>query len=161
MIPVAMLTLSAIWLGWTVLVDFFLVPAVFATIPDFFLAGEMGIQVFSRLNRLEFPLASVLLALAALDARRRRWPIPLNVALVGITGVYLFSLTPKLTELTATWAYAEKVGTLGAAGAADIQQLHQQYHRTYVAMDVVKLILLTVQVGTLGWTLRPRASHVA
>lgn len=160
MIAPVMLVLSAVWLGWTVLVDFFLVPAVFATIPDFFLAGNMGIQVFSRLNRLEFPLASILLGLAVLDVRRRRWTIPVNVALVGIAGVYLFSLTPKIAELTGVWAYAEKMGTLGTAGAADVQQLHQQYHRTYVAMDIVKLLLLAGQAGMLSWVLKPKAAHV-
>jgi hypothetical protein len=159
MIAPAMLALSAMWLGWTVLVDFFLVPAVFATIPDFFLAGEMGIQVFSRLNRLEFPLASILLALAVLDWRQRRWPIPVNVALVGLAGVYLFSLTPKIAELSGAWAYAERMGTLGAAGAEDVQQLHQQYHRTYVALDTVKLVLLAGQVGFLSWTLKTRNPH--
>ncbi len=160
MIAIVSLILSSIWLAWTVLVDFFVVPTAFRTIPDFFLAGEIGIQVFSTLNQLEFPIASILLALSALQARHRlKWLVVVNVMLVGIAGVYLFSLTPKITALSAAWQYADQVGTLGVEGAADVQQLHQQYHRAYVVTDSVKLLLLSLHIGVLGWSLKKRLTH--
>lgn len=151
--PVILLILSVVWASWTVLVDFFLVPAVFQTIPQFFLAGEMGIQVFSRLNKLEFPLACVLFGLLVWKLKefpRLRWLVPLNLLLVGIAGIYLFSLTPKIAELTGAWEYADKMGTLGAKGYEDIQQQHQTYHQIYVVTDTVKLLLLLVQASWLG-----------
>lgn len=156
---IGMLVLTSVWAAWTVLVDFFLVPAVFATIPDFFLAGELGIQIFARLNRLEFPLACALVALNALALRKRSVPralLTLNVFLAGLAGVYLFSLTPKIAELTAAWAYAQKAETLGVAGIHDVQQLHQTYHKAYVAMDAVKLFLLVGQGAWLGKILSRR-----
>ncbi len=157
--PLIMLVLVTAWAAWTALVDFFLVPAVFATIPDFFLAGEMGIQVFTRLNQLEFPLACGLFACTAVAVKRAqlpKWLLTGNLLLVGIAGVYLFSLTPKISELTAAWAYADKMGTLGTAGIVDVQQLHQSYHRMYVAMDTVKLLLLLGQGAWLGWSITAR-----
>lgn len=161
MISIVSLVLSSIWLAWTVLVDFFIVPTAFRTIPDFFIAGDLGIQVFSSLNRLEFPIASILLALSVLEARHRlKWLVVLNVLLVGIAGVYLFSLTPKITSLSAAWQYAEQMGTLGAQGAEDVQQLHQQYHRAYIITDSVKLLLLSIQIGVVGWSLKKRLPHV-
>ena len=151
--PLLLLVLSVTWAAWTVLVDFFLVPAVFQTIPDFFLAGEMGIQVFSRLNRLEFPLACIMLALLGWRLRsypKLKWLLPINLVLVGIAGIYLFSLTPKMIELTRAWEYADKMGTLGAQGHVDIQQQHQTYHRVYVITDTIKLALLILQASCLG-----------
>lgn len=160
MLPIVLLILTVTWAAWTILVDFFLVPAVFQTIPDFFLAGEMGIVVFSKLNQLEFPLACILLGLLLWKLSqfpKLKWLVPVNVVLVGIAGIYLFSLTPKITELTGAWAYAEKMGTLGADGHADIQQQHQIYHRVYVATDTVKLALLLFQATILGLFLSKRA----
>lgn len=151
--PVLLLILTVTWAAWTVLVDFFLVPAVFQTIPDFFTAGHMGIEVFSRLNRLEFPLACGLFGLLMWKLRAQpklRWLVPVNLVLVGLAGIYLFSLTPKIIELTGAWEYADKMGTLGAHGHTDIQQLHQAYHRVYVIADTVKLALLLFQTAFLA-----------
>lgn len=159
--PILLLILTVTWAAWTVLVDFFLVPAVFQTIPQFFLAGQMGIQVFSRLNQLEFPLACSMLALLLWRLRMYpglKWLTPVNIVLTGIAGIYLFSLTPKLTELTGAWEYADKMGTLSTQGHADIQQQHQTYHRVYVIIDTVKLALLLLQTIWLGVFLsRPKA----
>ncbi len=144
--------LSSMWLAWTLLVDFFVIPAVFAQVPDFFMAGHLGITVFTRLNQLEFPLASLLFLLSILQVKKYTTPkllIPLCFLLLGIAGLYLFSLTPKLTMLTEAWEYAERMGTLGLAGE-DVQQLHQSYHRTYVALDSVKILLLLIHITVIG-----------
>ena len=136
-------------------------PAVFQTIPNFFLAGEMGIQVFSRLNRLEFPLACIMLALLLWRLRaypKLKWLLPINLILTGIAGIYLFSLTPKIAELSGAWEYADKMGTLGALGYTDIQQQHQIYHRVYVITDTVKLALLVFQTSWLGVFLSRRTA---
>lgn len=158
--PVLLLILTVTWAAWTVLVDFFVVPTVFQTIPQFFLAGELGVQVFSKLNRLEFPLACSMLALLLWRLKATpglRWLVPVNLLLVGIAGIYLFSLTPKMIELTGAWEYADKMGTLGAQGHVDIQQQHQTYHRVYVITDTVKLALLLFQTAWLGVFLSRRA----
>lgn len=152
MYPVVALILSSIWLAWTVLVDFFVVPSVFQHIPDFFLAGGLGVIVFNKLNTLEFPLASVLFVSIVMwirQSKQHKYLLLINFVLVGIAALYLFSLTPKLTHLTAAWEYADKMGTLGSNGQ-DVQQLHQSYHQTYIALDTVKLLLLSAQTLVLG-----------
>ncbi|MFP5490178.1 MAG: hypothetical protein ACLGG0_01660 [Bacteriovoracia bacterium] len=150
--PILALILSSVWLAWTVLVDFFVVPAVFQNVAQFFEAGKLGVVLFNRLNMLEFPLASALLVFIILSFKRfssLKWLIPVSVVLVGIAGIYLFSLTPKLTALTTAWEYADKMGTLGTGGE-DVQQLHQTYHNAYIALDTAKLVLLTAQTIVLG-----------
>lgn len=144
--------LTSVWLGWTILVDFFVVPTVFQQVPDFFVAGNLGVAVFTKLNRLEFPLASTLFALLCLHIKQTKtqhFLAIVSLVLLSIAGLYLFSLTPKITELTAAWEYAEKMGTLGQSGE-DVQQLHQSYHKTYIWLDTVKLLLLGVQLIFLG-----------
>ena len=146
------LALTSIWFGWTVLVDFFVVPAVFAHIPEFFMAGNLGLALFTRLNTLEFPLACLLFVLSVLHLKRHgtlKSFVLMSFLLMGIASLYLFSLTPKLTALTEAWEYAERMGTLGTGGE-DVQQLHQSYHRTYVTLDAVKLALLGAQMLLLG-----------
>ena len=146
------LILTSAWLAWTVLVDFFIAPTVFANVPDFFMAGRLAVAVFTKLNLLEFPLTSLLFVLTVLHVRRHKTHkllILLSFALLGIAGLYLFSLTPKLTALTEAWEYAERMGTLGSGGE-DVQQLHQSYHRTYVTLDTIKLLLLLVKLTFLG-----------
>jgi len=153
------LILTSMWLGWTILVDFFVVPSLFQHIPEVFMAGNLGVVLFTKLNRLEFPVASILFALSVLLIKRQaapRYLLLTSFTLLGIAGIYLFSLTPKLSELTAAWEYAEKMGTLGPNGT-DVQQLHQSYHRTYVIMDTVKLLLLCVHLGLLGVFLSRRS----
>lgn len=150
--PTLALILSVAWLAWTVLVDFFVVPAVFQNVAQFFEAGKLGVVLFNRLNMLEFPLATALLIFVSLTFKRfssLKWLIPVSVVLLGIAGIYLFSLTPKLTALTSAWEYADKMGTLGAGGE-DVQQLHQTYHNAYIALDTVKLVLLAGQTVVLG-----------
>jgi hypothetical protein len=144
--------LSSLWLGWTILVDFFVVPTVFQQVPDFFVAGNLGVAVFTKLNRLEFPLASSLFALICLhikQTKRQHYLAIISIVLLTIAGLYLFSLTPKITELTAAWEYAEKMGTLGQGGQ-DVQQLHQSYHKTYIGLDTLKLLLISIQLIVLG-----------
>jgi hypothetical protein len=153
------LILTSVWLAWTVLVDFFVVPSVFQNIPEVFMAGNLGVVLFSKLNHLEFPIASILFALAYWHTRKTgtlKLVILTSFVTLGIAAIYLFSLTPKLASLTAAWEYAEKVGTLGPAGE-DVQQLHQNYHRTYVALDSVKLLLLLIQLTVLGVFLSRRS----
>lgn len=150
--PVVALVLSCVWMAWTVLVDFFVVPAVFQNVAQFFEAGNLGLVMFRRLNTLEFPLSCGLFVCVLFSARRfpaLKWLVLSAFVLVGISSLYLFSLTPKLAQLTAAWEYAETMGTLGTGGE-DVQQLHQTYHSFYIGIDTVKLILLVAQSAILG-----------
>ncbi|MBY0515589.1 MAG: hypothetical protein K2P81_01685 [Bacteriovoracaceae bacterium] len=153
------LILSTIWFSWSLLVDFFIIPNVFQKIPDFFMAGNLGLAVFSKLNLLEFPLATLLMISLIFHFKKtqaQKWLMISGFLLLGIASIYLFSLTPKLSSLTATWEYAEKMGTLGPHGQ-DVQQLHQNYHRLYIGMDSVKMLLLLVNMSFLGFFISRKA----
>ena len=151
-----LLILLSLWLGWTALVDFVVVPGVFRNIADFFEAGELGIYLFTRLNYLEVVVASATLAVIVFIFRKNRRALPLlvsGVVVLVIALVYFSWLIPKIDYLTELW----KLNEAGKAiPIADIQQEHQYFHRVYVIMDTVKLlVLLFMMVSTAGkeeWT---------
>ncbi len=139
------LLLAATWLGWSVLVDFFIIPTVFRTVGNFFEAGDLGIAVFSKLNGLELVASSalVLTLLLLLRSQRKSWPLA-TAAILGwvIVLVYFSYLTPKLTHLTDLWKAAEAAGRVGVSGISDVQQEHQVYHKLYISLDTLKMVLL-------------------
>jgi hypothetical protein len=143
------LVLVSLWWGWTVLVDIFIVPTVFRQIDDFFKAGDLGIAVFSRLNNLELIVSSVLVGILAYQCKinKNAWKL-LALSLVSwiIAVTYFAYLTPKLIELTALWKQTDLMGLTSVAGIPDIQQEHQYFHNLYIALDSVKLGLLTIML---------------
>lgn len=138
------LILLSLWWGWTALIDFAVVPTVFRTIHDFFNAGELGIALFSRLNIFELIVSTILMGLFW---RLAKWRFALLAVAWIIVLVYFFYLTPKITHLTALWKEAESLKQVGIAGIQDIQQEHQLYHRIYVGLDSLKLLILTFVLG--------------
>jgi uncharacterized membrane protein (UPF0136 family) len=145
------LTLVSLWWGWTVLVDFFMLPAVFKTVNDFFNAGELGMTLFSQLNALELIVSSLLIVVTALKLKQSKKILPffiLTLAAFSIVIFYLAFLTPKIVALTDLWREAEKLGASGIGNIPDIQQEHQFFHKLYIRIDTVKLIILTILLGT-------------
>lgn len=143
----ALLVLLSLWLGWTALVDFVVVPAVFRNINNFFEAGDLGIYLFTRLNFLEVILASMTLVVLVFIFRKNRTALPLLVSgvIVFIIALSYFTFViPKLSYLTDLWKMSEAGKTIPIA---DIQQEHQFYHRIYVTMDTVKLLVLSFMLA--------------
>ena len=144
------LTLVSLWWGWTILVDFFVVPTVFKTINDFFNAGELGAALFSRLNSLELIVATLLVAVTGLKLKDSKQLLPhfiLATLGFGIVMFYFSFLTPKVVALTDLWKTADNMGTVGIGKIPDIQQEHQFYHQLYIRIDAAKLIILTILLG--------------
>ena len=147
------LVLVSIWLGWTVLIDFAVVPAVFRVIKDFFNAGELGINLFSILNSFELIVSSFLFGLIVFEfynKRTSKLQLLLGALASLIIWIYVSYLTPKLIELTRLWQQADTTNQIGIQGIQDIQQEHQYFHRLYVTLDSVKLGLI---LGLLGISL--------
>lgn len=141
----AFIALVSLWLGWTMLVDFFVVRTVFSIVTNFFEAGDLGIAIFSKLNSLELVVSSTMLALLSYQVMKNKKSIKLLVlALVCwvIVMTYFTWLTPKLVSLTELWKTADAAGSIGIGGIADIQQEHQFFHQIYIGMDSVKLLIL-------------------
>ncbi|WP_408098961.1 hypothetical protein ACJVC5_08590 [Peredibacter sp. HCB2-198] len=148
------LVLTSLWWGWTVLVDFFIIPTVFKTIDIFFKAGDLGIAVFSKLNNLEVFVGSVLVALLAYQVTKNKKALPILIMSIVawfIAMTYFTFLTPKLIEITELWKTTDLMGLTGVAEYPDLQQAHQFYHRLYIGTDVFKLVLLTVMLAYGIW----------
>lgn len=144
------LVLVSIWLGWTALVDFVVVPTAFQIIDSFFNAGELGIALFSKLNLLEVILSSLLIVVLALNYKKNgRGKIQLVLACGAwiIVMFYFAYLTSKITLLTDLWKKAEITNKMGIADIIDIQQEHKFYHRMYVGLDSLKLLILSFIMG--------------
>lgn len=144
------LILVSLWWGWTVIIDFAVVPTVFKVIHDFFNAGELGIALFSKLNFFEILVSSLLIVVSVIhlkDSGKGKLQLALSISAWAIVMFYFAYLTPKITLLTDLWKEAESVQKLGIAGIQDIQQEHQYYHRLYVGIDSVKLLILTFLLG--------------
>lgn len=136
----------SIWWGTTVLVDFAIVPTVFQVIENFFNAGELGMALFTKVNRFEIFLSSLIIGLSSLNFKRSKrflieYFLMLTAGLIVLT--YFSYLTPKISELTLLWKKADSLGLVGIAGISDIQQEHQLYHRVYVALDTLKILILS------------------
>lgn len=149
---ILILCLALVWLALSSLVNFVVIPSVFSVVNDFFLAGNLGVTVFTKFNRFEFLFASTLVVLTLFEFKRTRQglvPILISLLLLLISGSYLFYLTPKLSQLTTAWEYAQTMGTIGSA-ESDLQSLHMMYHRTYIGLDSVKLLLLAGLTGLMA-----------
>ena len=146
------LVLVSIWWAWTVLVDVFIIRTVFQTIDNFFLAGDLGLALFSKLNNLEVVVSTLLIAILFFQTKKNKNSIFLLILSVMtwlIAMTYFSYLTPKLAYLTELWKKSDLAGLTSMYGIADVQQEHQFYHKIYIGLDSIKLILLTILL-TLG-----------
>lgn len=148
------LILLSLWWGWTVLVDMVIIRTVFTIVDNFFLAGDLGITVFSKLNNLELIVSSLLVAILSLQVRKNKKVLPLLVLSIItwiIAMTYFSYLTPKIVTLTELWKKTDLMGINSVAGIPDVQQEHQLYHNLYIGLDVAKLILLSLMMGLGIW----------
>lgn len=149
-----LLVLVSVWWAWTLLVDLVVVRTLFANIDDFFRAGEIGIQLFSKLNLLEVIVGSLIVALLsfALTWNKNFKPfLILSVLTWGLAMFYFAFLIPKIIFLTDLWKRADLMGITSVAGIPDIQQEHQFYHNLYIGLDSFKLILLSCLILLTIW----------
>lgn len=143
------LFLLSIWWAWTVLVDMVIVRTVFATVDNFFLAGELGIALFSKLNNFELVVSSAIVALLSI---KKSWKLLIVAVLLwALTMTYFCYLTPKIIYLTELWKKLDLMGINTVAGIPDIQQEHQFYHQMYITLDSIKLLTLTGLIGMGIW----------
>ncbi len=156
LLPSILLILLSFWLGWTVLVDFVVVPAVFRNIHNFFEAGDLGIYLFQKLNSLELIVSTFILSILIFIFRKNPRALPLlisGIVIFTISLIYFSFLTPKLEALTDMWKLSE---TGQSIALSDIQQEHQFFHRIYVTVDSIKILILIFMMGaTVGkeeWT---------
>lgn len=135
------------WLALTCVIDFLVIPEVFAKVENFFKAGLLGASLFQKLNCVEVFFAIILLVLTGLDIKkssRRRIHFLFSLILSSIAFFYAFFLTNKITSLTKTWIYLDSINKHGNKYIPDIQQAHQFYHELYIGIDSIKIVLLLI-----------------
>ena len=66
------LSIIAAWLFLTVFVDFFVIPTAFRQLGDIFIAGELGIRVFSALNVFEIIFSVIFLVYSFVSRLRQK-----------------------------------------------------------------------------------------
>jgi uncharacterized membrane protein len=126
-------------------------------INDFFNAGELGMSLFKKFNVLELLFV---LPLLVFEWRAKNKVTSVGVFIAGIIIlVYITYLTPKIEELSIWWKEADSQGIMGINGVKDIQQEHQFFHRLYVTLDTVKLLILSSVLGFKLFRRTPIHSH--
>jgi hypothetical protein len=135
------LFLLGAWLFCTILVDFVAVPAVFQTVTNRFEAGDVGMQVFTRLNFLEVIFSVLLLTCAFLFRERIVWRKIFFTSLFSLMGLALYYstfLSPEIIKLT----IGLRDGVVETPAYQAIEARHAFYHQLYIRLDSFKLLIL-------------------
>ena len=133
---VTAIALPFVWLGLVVGISLIEAPLKFRA-PGITLALGLGIGrlVFRALNAVEIVLALVVLALVVHDASG--WPVVLAVALAVLLAVQVALLRPPLDRRALRVIEGQAVPP-------------SHLHLAYIALEVVKVVLLPVLGGLLG-----------
>ena len=134
------------WFVATIFIDFFAVMAVFKNVSSIFEAGQVGMYVFTSFNKFEFIFSIILVALSFLyghPCKKINWTgKTISIILFLLAGYYLFFLSPTISALT---IQMHEVG-IGNVGYETLEQTHQVFHKRYISLDSIKLLLLVVQI---------------
>ena len=135
------------WLVATIFIDFFAVMAVFKNVSNIFEAGTVGMYVFSSFNKFEIFFGVSLLTVSFMNPlsnkKIKQLMIILSLILLTIALYYNFFLSPKISELT---IQMHEIG-LGNEGYDLTENSHQIFHKRYVSLDSLKLLLLLILLG--------------
>jgi hypothetical protein len=130
------------WLISTIFIDFFAVMAVFKNVSNIFEAGTVGMYVFSSFNKFEIIFGIFLLLISftnpLTNLKMKNTMIIISAILLSFALYYNFFLSPKITTLTHSM---HDIG-MGNKGYDEIERMHGIFHKRYVSMDSIKLLLL-------------------
>jgi hypothetical protein len=138
----AKITLSvlSIWFALTAFIDLYLIPTVFRYLNDIFLAGRLGLKLFTFFNYFEMLFALVLMLTLVLSnsLNWKRLQLALSGALLAIASLYTFYLSTKIDKLTDVMMSAQ------GEALKLVQADHNFFHNLYVRTDIIKLVILLV-----------------
>lgn len=147
------LLMAAIWMSATALVDFLIVPTLFRSLDDVMSAGIIGVKLFTIFNYLELVFGFAMIvgiwkSFKYFNHRSLAWANLSNAILLFVIALFYTSfLTPELTQLT----YQIKSG-----GDSHIMASHDFFHKLYVKIDSIKLLLTIFSTVALSYQLRQR-----
>lgn len=127
----------------TLTIDFMVLPRVFSLIKDVFLGGKIGRALFTSFNHCELVFGLLIVGLMASMAFLKVWhkraAIGAAIALVLISLLYQFYLTPGIINATNT---LDGIPLADIEGRAQAFLTHQFYHQWYIRVDSLKILLL-------------------
>lgn len=135
--------LLGLWLGATVAVDFFAVPAVFQNVSNLNEAAGVGMSVFARFNTLELILSIVLLILWPLahrlkfKSKKHATIFIFEFFLLILATSYFFYFTPEITKLSLA-----KANAFEESERQMLEHSIATLHSLYIKLDSLKLIIL-------------------
>lgn len=137
------LSLLSLWLALTCFVDFIVVPTVFRNVSSRAEAGDIGMIVFSLVNKVEFVCAVIVLICAYLfkdTVKRKILLLTTLVSLLFLTVIYNTYMTPQVRKQTLLMRDADQEST----AYLKAQETHEFYHSLYKKTDSVKILALLV-----------------
>jgi hypothetical protein len=134
------------WLCLTAFVDFAIIPTAFKQLSDIFIAGNLGMHIFSALNYIEITFAVILLLYSFKlfqepKTKKNCILIIINALLIGISCLYFFYLTEKISDLTELWKNSM---VISKEAIEVVKSEHHFYHQLYIRTDSFKLLLLLI-----------------
>ena len=128
------------WLVSTALVDFFTIPTLFRSGIDFYQAGEIGMSLFKKFNYLEIFLG-LGLSFGLWNTLAHKFSRVVLVVLSMLPFLYAFYFTPSIS---ARYVKMKEVEQTNPTLYQELFDAHQFFHKLYVQIDGVKLILLVI-----------------
>lgn len=138
---VVFILLLGAWLALTCFVDFLAVPAVFRESSSRIDAGNIGIVVFSSINKIELVFSVLMLLCAFLFRSAVQWRktfFATLIALLALIVVYNVHMTPQVEKQTLLMRDFEE----GSPEYQKAEETHYFYHSLYRKTDSAKILTL-------------------
>jgi uncharacterized membrane protein len=133
----------AVWLGSLIVIDFIETPARFRVQGlDRNQVAAVGREVFAAVNRLETILGALLMIVSVLLAiRATTVSHKSNLALIGVGLMWLVALLQNLWARPRMSAATKDLDLVNRQPEDARFQLLRRWHKTYVALDLIKILL--------------------
>jgi len=131
--------LLSLWVGGLWITGYLVVPALFASLDDRMLAGDLAGRVFSLMSWVGLACGGLLLPGTVLRARGRglkAWRPWVLVAMLGIVAIGLFVLQPQMQALK-----AQGIGP-GSVQAIEFGRLHGVSSLLFLLNSLLGLLLV-------------------
>ncbi len=135
------LSILSLWFTLTCFVDFIVVPTVFRNVSSRAEAGDIGMIVFSLVNKIEFICALLVIVCAYFFRAQIKKKILFFATLVSLTLltlVYNVHMTPEVKKQTLLMRDVSE----DSEQYLQAQKTHHYYHSLYKKTDGVKILVL-------------------
>lgn len=139
------LSILSMWFALTCFIDFVATPTVFRNVSSRIEAGDIGMILFTFINRVELVLAVVVLVLAYLfkeTVKKKAVLFTTLFSLLILTVIYNVHMTPQVRHYTLEMREHDE----DSVEYVRAQENHEFYHSLYKKTDSAKIITLLVLI---------------